>query len=536
MTTWCDLRPSLTDYLHRRLLAFHEGFRHNLALLGPSGSGKSELLRHVLETSGASATIIACNLERDSPREFLRRFTRSILSSVLCAPAETPLAQLLEQVQATYPMTAAAIQQLDRYASRHSPVEAFIQALDVVPVVQRELRRPCVLLLDEFLYLEELGLSHTFHELGKRVMIWPNVLFWLTSSSVCRAQTILRERLHLLFGQFEILNMGLVDGAAATPWIHQLAPAVARQPDVVQFLLHWLGTSPWSLSVLLKRMGELAILESPKKPAEALLAQAAWDVLGSPDGVLHQWCLAQTQRILERPHGSLAREALVAIARGARTTQAITKHCGSRRSLSAALQLLVEQDVVQRRGACWIIPDQLLACWLIAKFDLGSPTSAKAERIARQTFDHTLAAIWAQWRERTGRPLTERITQLFSQFRNETVSLDQKTGRLPQFRELTTLNPTGNGEAYILANDHQRRWCCLVHEGKLEESSIAAFEQFCRQQLPKPSRKVVVAPHGLELNAKLLAKEANMWVWEPHDLNVLLLLYGQPGQPPATRL
>ncbi|MBI3322869.1 MAG: hypothetical protein HYZ95_00205 [Candidatus Omnitrophica bacterium] len=83
-------------------------------------------------------------------------------------------------------------------------------------------------------------------------------------------------------------------------------------------------------------------------------------------------------------------------------------------------------------------------------------------------------------------------------------------------------------ETYLVAEGEERRWSCLIHEGKLDEAEIAAFEQFCRSQLPRPSRKIVVARNGMELNAKLLAKEANMWVWEPEDVNLLFLLYGQP--------
>jgi len=72
-----------------------------------------------------------------------------------------------------------------------------------------------------------------------------------------------------------------------------------------------------------------------------------------------------------------------------------------------------------------------------------------------------------------------------------------------------------------------RRWCCLVHEGGLDEAGVAAFEDFCRRQRPRPSRKIVVARTGLDLNAKLLAKAANMWVWEPEDVHLLGRLYAQ---------
>ena len=526
--TVIDLRPTLTAYLHQKLLAFQDGFRHNLALLGPLGSGKTLLLHQVLQASDARLTKISCALQRDSVREFVRRFATAILHASVDAPPDVPFEALLQHAAAAMPRTTSAIAQLDRYATGHLQAEAFVHALDLIPLVHQELNRPCVLVLDEFLHLEDLGLSHAFHELGKRVMTWPFTLFLVTSSSTFRARQILRERLQLLFGQFELVSLGAIETPAAMAWMQQELPGAERLASVMRFLHHWIGISPWYLGVFLTRMKELALLKHARQLSEAILFDAAWDVLGSRDGVLHQWCTAQVERVVQQRHGPLAREALRHLASGARTTQAIAQRCGTRRNLSLVLQALVEHDLIQRKGACWVIPDQLFACWLAAGVGFSQARGMRDRQVAAQRFEHLLTAIWTQWLESTAQPLAERISRLLSQFRNETVSLDHKTGRLPSFQTLHAQQPAGRDATYLVADGDERRWCCLVHEGKLEEAEIAAFEEFCRRQSPKPSRKVVVANEGLELNATLLAKQANMWVWEPDDTNLLLLLYGQP--------
>jgi len=545
-----DLRPSLTSHLAQRLGALQDGFRHNLAVLGPVGSGKSTLLHEALQISNPNLIKISCTLQRDSAREFVKRFATAVLRACLEAPSEAPLEVLLEQSAAVVPKTTAAIHQLERYTMGHVQTEAFTHALDLIPVVHEELKRPCVLVLDEFLHLEDLGSSYAFHELGKRVMTWPFTLFLVTSSSTFRARQILRERLHLLFGQFELISLGAVELPAASTWMQQEFPGVSHLTPLGRFLLHWIGAFPWYLSVLLKRMNELTrlrhsrgVTDLPASPARlshlpgrarreaqagAVMFPAAWDVLGSPDGVLYQWCAAQMERIVQQRQGPVARDALIAIACGARTTQAITQRCGTRRNLSSPLQLLVEHDLIQRKGGCWIIPDPLLSCWLSAVLGPRQRAGSLDRRMASQIFEQTLKAIWAQWVEEAGQPLAERIRRLLSQFRNETVSLDHKTGRLAAFEALRTQRPSLGQETYLVADGAGRRWCCLIHEGKLEEAGIMAFEQFCRAQSPKPSRKVVVAKDGLELSAKLLAKEVNMWVWEPEDVHLLFLLYGQP--------
>jgi hypothetical protein len=525
-----DLRPRLTTYLQQRFSAFEDGFRHNLAVLGPLGSGKSVLLQQVLRASDRRVLKIFCSLQRDSLREFLRRFTASVLRAALDAAPEVPFDALLQHAAAVAPKTTAAALQLERYATGHLQAEGFVHALDLIPLLHQELNRPCVLVLDEFLYLEELGLSHTFHELGKRVMTWPFALFLVSSSSTFRAREILRERLHLLFGQFELLCLGPIETDAALKWMTQELPGAISQPQLMRFLLHWIGTSPWYLGVLLKRMRELGRLSRQRHRllTEETLFHAAWDMLGSPDGALHQWCAAQIERVMQADHGPLAREALVALARGARTTQAIAQQCGTRRNLSPTLQFLVEHNLIQRKGACWVITDQLFACWLAAVLGPRQQRDASDHAATRSLFEQTLRGIWSRWLEATHQPLATRIGSLLAEFRNETVSLDHKTGRLPSFQTMNAQPSSQRHETYIVAEGDERRWCCLVHEGKLEETSITAFEQFCRAQAPRPSRKVVVAKEGLELNAKLLAKEASMWVWEPEDVNLLFLLYGQP--------
>ena len=431
---------------------------------------------------------------------------------------------LLEQADRRTPRTAAAIRALERYDHGRLPAEALAHALDVIPVLHEERQRPCVLVFDEFLALEELGVTHAIHELGKRVMTWPFALFILTSSAQERARDVLRERLHTLFGQFEVLPVDPIDAAAAAAWWQRELPGAEGAQDLLQFLIHWTQRSPWHASMLLKRSKELLRLQQQRRVTRALLCQAAWDVLGSPDGALHQWCAAQLQRLAPQKHGPLARQALIQIAGGARTLQAIGRQCGQLRNLSQALHLLASDDVIERKGTCWLIPDQVLSCWLnavAAPQEQGLPVSP-------ERFEAVLKDMWLQWQTATTQPLAERIGQLFRQFRDETVSLDHKTGRLPSFASLAPHRVSPDGGTYLIADGPERRWCCLIHDREVGESDIAAFEQFCRGQAPRPTRKVVVTRRPLELNATLLAKEADMWVWHPNDLNLLFLLYGQP--------
>ncbi len=536
-----NLRTPLAQHLQQRLDAFQEGFRHNLAMTGLPGSGKTFQLQTLLSRHPAHMMVVYCPMYRESSRSLLHRFLGAIVQAGMTARSASsspsprsagethlePLEQLLEQAQTLLPKTVAAVRPIEQLLSRRVYSEAFNRTLDTIPVLMEECQQPCVLILDEFLALEESGFTHAFHELGKRVMTWPTTLFILSSSSPYRARVILRERLQLLFGQFELLSLDALEPQNAAAWVQQELRGLKGAKALSPFLVRWLGASPWYLSVFLKRLKEVAALRDTAELTEALFFQTAWDVLGSPEGPLHQSCAARMDALVHLRHGARALEALSSIATGARTSTDIGRRIG-RADLAVALQLLVEHDVVQRKGTCWLIPDPILRCWLTAILP-AQRASGIADRLAqRARFEQYLSGTWRQWLHVSQLSFPEQVTRLFTNFRDDTMSIDSKTGRLPRFQTVTAQRPpTPSSEMYLVADGAGKRWCCTLQEGVVDENAIANFDAFCRTQSPKPSRKVVIARSQIDDNARLLAKAHNMWVWASEDLNVLLELYGQ---------
>jgi hypothetical protein len=517
-----NLRPSLAQHLQQRLRAFEDGFRHNVALVGLPGSGKTFQVQQLIATDHTSL-VIYCPLYRESCRTFLQRFLGAILQAGLRAPGGQPLERLLQRADAELPALATAVHSIEHLVARRALSEAFNRSLDAVPLVSAAHGRPCVLILDEFLFLEELGLSHAFHELGKRVMTWPTTWFILTSSSPFRAKAILRERLQLLFGQFELLTLEALEPARATAWVQQELKGLKGVKVVTPFLLNWLGASPWYLTVFLKRLKELANLRQASELTEALFLQTAWDLIGSPEGTLHQWCSSRIEPLSHLRDGGRAREAVLQIADGARTMTAVAGRIGRSR-LDAALQVLADHDIAQRNGTCWVVLDPVLRCWLSTVLPSWQSEAGTDRAMVRQRFDEYLRSLWRHWSQTQQRSLSEQVADLLAHFSDETVSLDQKTGRLPRFQAVQALSASP-GSAYLVAEGRGKRWCCSVSEIPVTEQGIASFEAFCRQQTPKPSRKVVVAKAGLDENATLIAKAANMWVWGAGELGVLMELY-----------
>ena len=533
-----NLRPLLAQHLQQRLQAFTEGFRHNLALIGPPGSGKTFQLEQLLRPAPAGLTVIYCRLYRESSRSFLTRLLSTILETAAGPPEgrePQAVSTLMRTLEETAPRLAAGARAVEPLLLRRLYGEAFNRTLDLIPLLIELKRQPCVLVLDEFLALEELGLAHAFHELGKRVMTWPSTLFILASSSPHRARVILRERLQLLFGQFELLTLDMLDPATAGPWMQQELRGLRGAKHHVPFFWHWLGGHPWYLAVLMKRLREVAAVQRTLELNDAVLRQAMWDVLGSPEGTLAQWCAGRCEQLARTRSGARAVEVLLSLAEGARTATEVARRCG-RSGVAPALQFLLEHDLVSRKGTCWMITDPVLRGWLtvVLSQQRRAPGTGEDDAARRERFDRYLQGLWQQWVQTTALSFPDQVTRLLSQFRDDTLSIDSKTGRLPAFRSVTSRpSPDGRG-AYLIA-DGPGRWCCAVFEGRVAEDAVAGFDAFCRTQQPRPARKVLIVRAPLEPNTRLIAKAANIWVWEPEDLRLLMELYrpAAPSGPPA---
>ena len=198
-----------------------------------------------------------------------------------------------------------------------------------------------------------------------------------------------------------------------------------------------------------------------------------------------------------------------------------------RARVSDALQVLLEHDLVQRNGMCWLVIDPVLRLWLSTVLMTQRSDARMEPPEVRQRFEHYLRSLWLHWTHTQQRSFPERVAELFAKFSDETVSLDSKTGRLPKFETIRAQHPGIGSEAYLIADGQGRRWCATVHADATDEQHIARFEAFCREQTPRPARKVVIVPSSLDQNAKLFAKASNMWVWESRELRTLMELYGQ---------
>ena len=534
-TRWFG-RAELLALLGKRVHALRDGYRQNVALLGPPLVGKTSLICQALKRAPAHALIpLYLDVRLEPFAEFAHRFLAAGVAQALgAAPAQSSadtLELLLRDAAGRLPQTTAAAQRLRTWTHKGRHTEAFGGLFDWLQTIVQETGKPVLVALDEFDRLTALDVRHPLAELGRRIMIEKRVMYLLASSQPA-ARVMLQEQFHLLFGHFEVLDVPPFDPATSQAFLRQQLGAVQIGEELLTFLAAWTGGHPFYLDHFAQGLLREARARQASVVASEELYVVAQQLLCDRHGALHQHWQQQLQA-LEGPQYPAAQAALAALARGRLTVRELGRRCQcSAQEAQRLVNRLTDRHLIVRRGACLSIDDPLFRFWLASVHEplRWSPVPHCGGLARRVVLD--VDAAFRQHQQEHRRPPTERLIELLHCFQDDRVQVGQHVRQLPRFVDVRQngAHPWG---VHVHAATRQHQWmCCVKDRLPATESDVAAFEQACRTAEAKPQRKIFVALEGLEPNATLLAKEARMWTWDLRTVNTLLGLYHkQPITP-----
>jgi hypothetical protein len=262
------LEIGLLEHLRKRAFAFSHGYRHNIALLGPVLIGKSSLLLHFLETFHEPKTVAVYFELRSGEafEDFLNRFLNTFLYQFLkqtqgASPKEIPV--LMERARALIPKTVQEIEML-RHKSRLTRTERFERLLELPVLFHQEFRSYLILVLDEFDKLLELDVAEPFLHLGKQIMVQRQTMYLVASSQVALAERILKQKLALLFGQFETLVLEPFDAENSMKLLESCWGLQELPSEFREYLLIVTGGRPFYLNVLGEELQKAKSLACPE--------------------------------------------------------------------------------------------------------------------------------------------------------------------------------------------------------------------------------------------------------------------------------
>ncbi|MBN1587774.1 MAG: AAA family ATPase [Candidatus Omnitrophica bacterium] len=523
-----------SEILSKRIQGLSEGYRQNIALLGLRGMGKTSLVRSCL-AHASEAGCIPVYLELvhgEDFRQLARRWTATLLHQAVKDHVPSPdrsLDSLLRIADELTPSLALSVKRLLAKSTRvKASSEIFTEFLSLTSSLREVTQKPCVFVLEEFHNLESLGIRNAFSVLSSHIMIQKHTMFLLTSSHVQRAKHLLAEKLTLLFGNFEILEMAALGAEDSCHFLEQRVGSTRISPLVKEYLSEVSGGHPYYLDILGQKLAALNAPEPWEEVTREYVVEALFQLLFQPTGVLNQHFTLMLECVAQTSRKRRAAAVLLALSEGPQRSDHVAKTIGlSRKSVTSELARLQDADLVLRRSTLYSLTDGVFALWLDTAY-----------RCREMLFPHSLVAAATAFRQRAAEAIetfgaelpenqTEQIINLFESFGNEVVEVDCRSRRLQRFQEVRSTHVEGLGRI-IRAQSPLANWVCLFLEKEPSDRDVWAFSRWCQESRQKIHRRIIATSNKIDNTSRLIAKELHIWAWDLDQINQLLETYGKP--------
>ncbi len=526
-------RGEILNLLDKRLKAMKDGYRQNVAVTGMSLAGKTSLLQQFLHTAIDDSFLpVYIEVMKEGFRAFANKFIAALLYNSLKTNQETApcdIDSLIRRAEARLPKTASAVKRVIADVEKGLLDEAYQALLGLTAVVKEETTKSCVVILDEFDNIASFKVKNPFANFGKVIMIQKDTMYIISSSRLSAMRKILREKLSLLFGNFEVVDVKGFDAATACAFLKERCEPYSIDEGLIKFLIFFTGGNPFYMERLIDEVRHMLREKGGAAIVQDLLEEAIANLVYGSNGTIHQYIRSLLLDLIDTRSREGLNPILESIASGHRRQRDIAKdlkRCYG--DVSKSLAALTDMGLVDKNGAFWSISDRMLEFWLVhvALRQKRMLINCVVDR-PRQTLEDIQNYI-NDFLKESQKSALERINELFNLFSGEFVELDDKKLALPQ-SDRVEIKAFDDITPYLAVSSRGKTWICQMFERPIRESDIAEFIRNIKRLDHKVERKILISLRETEENAKLLAKELKIAIWDLDTINILLGLYNKKG-------
>ena len=523
-------REDVLGVLKKRVNALKGGYRQNVALTGQMLSGKSSIIYQFLYTLNDPSLIpLYIEVVKESFPAFANRFIATLLYNYLrSCDHETgkELPDLIKQAEAFIPRTIHAVKKVNQDLSQRRYNDAYRKLLGLTSVLKEETQKSCVVILDEFHNLEFFKIRKPYLHFGKIIMIQKDTMYIVSSSQKNTIKKILSEKLALLFGNFEIVEIAGFDNKTATDFLKEKFQNITLAQDYADYLVDFAEGNPFYLDVIPKKIVEIANSKQLTDATEEIIIEAFVSTIYNTTGTINQYFTNSIMNLLEKNLRVNYLEILIALACEHNKLSDIAKWFKKKSTSGFAARLaeLAELDIVYQNGVFYELHDKVFKFWLATVYHK-KKTSLVDDVVNRSDdFKKEVKRDIDEYLQESRKDLTERLKELFSLFNGETVEIERKKRKLPQFIKIE-LHKYQSHSDLVTYQKPNRYWVCEICRDKIDESGVSDLIERYYPMKEKIAKKIFIALEGIDANALLLAKEKNIWVWDLNNVNNLLKVY-----------
>jgi predicted transcriptional regulator len=530
-------RRSVLEVLKKRVMGLKEGYRQNVALLGNRYIGKTALLHRLMsQMEEQDVFFIYLDLENRDFDYFAIQFTKSLLYNYLkkenLSPLQEDLKLLCVAAKDRLPRTVFLVQAIADLTSQGKKLEAYHMILSLPEVMTQETGKSVVLIFDEFGHLENFGIPEVFAELGKCIMTQKNCLYIVASSSPQQTQTILSEKLSLLFGNFETITLESFNFSEAQGLIEHNLEGIKIGLYLKNFMADFTGGHPLYINLLCRELICLSGVYVQGEIYAPIVTQAIENVIFNQWGVISRHFELQINALTVGKNAGLTVALLGALAQGKHKISDLSENLKLKTSqVNLRISVLQDSNIVERNGNYYHIKDKLFSYWIkyvhqrrlhVVDLEAGRSRKQFKEEINKALNDFGMVAR---------KDLSVRMADLMHKFDNESFVLRGRRYKLTAFKDIKVLKlriGTGNYFDAISARGQEGLWLVVLKKDPVLDNDLNGILEEIKKLDPRPTRSVIVSLSGLDENAKLRALQEKLWIWDEDQLNSLMHLFDEP--------
>ncbi|MFA6378559.1 MAG: ATP-binding protein [Candidatus Omnitrophota bacterium] len=529
-------RQDVLSLLKKRVIDLKDGYRQNLAFLGPQFIGKTSILqKFICDLDDKDLVTVYVNFERKDLHYLFTNFVGSILYHFSKNQGLEPhqdINLLIEATKSRLPQTVSAIKHVQALLEKRRMAEAYQGLISLLETFSIESNKFCLVVFDEFHHLEDFDIPDAFQELGKRIMTQKRCLYVMASSFQHLARKILSEKLSLLFGHFEVLEIEPLMLKTSQEFItHSLKDIQIKDP-LKNFLVDFTGGHPFYLNILIGELVQLCQIHRQTEIFLPLLSQAIENTIFNRWGVLSRHFEILTDHLTSSKDSHETFRLLIALADPKNKIEDVVVSNGLKKMVvKQKIAKLLEADLLDRNGHSYYLKDKLFRYWI--KYILRQRLSfigldLKEER---ELFRKELASAMSDFYVVSQKDLSLRVIELLSCFQDEIFSLHGRRYRLSPFQKFKSSKLRVSPERQldtIKAYTSEGSWVIVLNEKDLSENEMSVFVNEVKKTGQKSQKQIIISLANLENPVRLRALQEKMWIWSERELNFLFNMYDKP--------
>jgi len=524
-------RQEVLELLNRRASALKDGYRQNVALTGQSLVGKSSIILHFLYTIKEQGFVpIYVEVVKESFRSFSNKFIATLLFNSLSRMGESVginMDELLAKAQKMLPKTSQAIKHVNSCIDRDEFDDAYLNLLGLTSILKDETGFSCIVILDEFDNLERLGVKNPFLSFGKVIMVQKDTMYIVSSSRNTAIKKIISEKLSLLFGNFEVVKVSNFDLKTSSEFIDIKLAGFEIEGPLKKFLIAFTDGNPFYLDKMTNRIKSIATGRMSNYIDMGIIADAILGLVYNANGVIHQYLLTFILDLLDSKYRDSYISILVSIAGGQNKQSEIARSLKTKQSeVSKGLVRLLELGLISKNGVFYKIDDVMLEFWLKFVYQRKKELLVDGVIDKMKLFGDEIRAYISNFLKDLDKDAISHLAELFNSFSNELVQMDSKNIRLPHFTKVE-IRAFQDSKPYIACSFRGNSWIIQPYEYDVAENDIINYIRNVKSLGCKVSNKVILPLKGMDENAKLLAKELRISIWDGPAVNMLLNFYSK---------